>query len=574
MRPFSITVHRILTLQLALLSACATPTAPSTPPSSDAAASTGGPDLASAVGDALLAGDLDAARAALRDATASADGQTQWFGWSGLVALARADGDTEGALRLTAELRARWPERSALATLWDGDTLAAAGDVDGAIAQWTAASDEDGALVPVDEPLAVVALEQQAALLASVGRHAEAAEAAEAAARIATTPARVEANLVAAALSSAIDAGDLPDAHPEDLAGSCGPDRPCEIGVGPDLVDLGGLRVHVERRAPLPVAAAPPPPVCVATTATDGFVLPMVNDHYGDRWLTNPAAAGGVHPGVDYNGPGAGNADCGLRVNAVARGCVTSVSPTAGGVPTSWGSATIQHYYTPYTAGTGWTSQYGHTRALYVSVGMSLARGARVADVGNVGTGTCHLHWEVREPDHVAPTNAAYWNNGSTMTSVADGYEDPDTFVGAHRSYRNVLLADDGGAFFTLNGAWTPRTDLGQQDDMRYATTVAGARTAWATWTFTASATGSWELWASVPWNYATTTNAPWTLKNNTTGATVASGRYNQLALSDQWLRLTTTNLTANTAYRLEVGNDTGSAGQRVGVDTFMAIRP
>jgi hypothetical protein len=160
--------------------------------------------------------------------------------------------------------------------------------------------------------------------------------------------------------------------------------------------------------------------------ATSGFQRPMVNHHYGWRWLDWTGTV--YHPGTDYNGPGAGNADCGTPIYAVANGIVRHFNP--GG----WGTMVIEHNWQGITV----YSQYGHLQnPAFVAPGQTVNRGDHIANMGNTGTITCHLHWEIRKANHPQPTNGAYYTTSvlDQLANVLNYYEDPEWWVDSHGSY-------------------------------------------------------------------------------------------------------------------------------------------
>jgi murein DD-endopeptidase MepM/ murein hydrolase activator NlpD len=187
----------------------------------------------------------------------------------------------------------------------------------------------------------------------------------------------------------------------------------------PELRELAALY-------PPPATRYPPPATPLAVpAATSGFQRPIVNHHYGWEWLDWTGSV--YHPGEDYNGPGNGNADCGAPVYAVASGTVRYVNTG------SWGGLVIEHVW----QGTTIYSQYGHIFTSLVSVGQSVARGQHVAELGNVATVYCHLHWEIREADHPNPAYGPDWNTAilTNPALVNAYYEDPEWWVDNHGPY-------------------------------------------------------------------------------------------------------------------------------------------
>lgn len=176
--------------------------------------------------------------------------------------------------------------------------------------------------------------------------------------------------------------------------------------------------------------------------ACSGFQWPLAGQYFG----TGSCGCGGFcnnggltyiqtyqyscgnvyHPGEDLNVPcfGSCNGDMGQPVYAVADGIVRAVS-------NGWGALVIEHNY----QGQSWYSQYGHSRNVLVNVGTFVNKGQQVCEVGNIGTGCAHLHFEIRKNSHPSPTNAGFFcgNGGNgglfNLNNVLDWYEDPKVFI-------------------------------------------------------------------------------------------------------------------------------------------------
>ena len=185
--------------------------------------------------------------------------------------------------------------------------------------------------------------------------------------------------------------------------------------------------------------------------ATSGFQRPMSNDHYGWEWLDWTGTL--YHPGDDYNGPGAGNADCGTDIHAVANGTIRYVNTG------SWGGIVAEHDW----QGTTVYSQYGHVSTALVSEGQNVSKGQHIAEMGSVGDPgyTCHLHWEIREADHPGSTYGAYWDTVllSNLDMVNNYYEDPEWWVDNHGSYGDC--PQSGGAILYWNNSYNCDNDQG-----------------------------------------------------------------------------------------------------------------
>lgn len=105
----------------------------------------------------------------------------------------------------------------------------------------------------------------------------------------------------------------------------------------------------------------------------------------------------GVHTGVDYNGPGAGNADLGLPIRAIANGIVRAVEDKSG---IGFGKTIIIEH--PLSASLksklGCDSLFSrsmHCQTIIVGVGQEVKAGQTIASVGNSGTQWAHLHLDL-----------------------------------------------------------------------------------------------------------------------------------------------------------------------------------
>ncbi len=166
----------------------------------------------------------------------------------------------------------------------------------------------------------------------------------------------------------------------------------------------------------------------------DGFDFP-VGDPNGQGWAITGYAfldwsnvSNSLHPGEDWNIPGAGNGDQGELVYAVANGEVVF-----SGWNTALGNVVlIKHALSPYDF--VW-SQYAHLDQRNVSVGEIVSRRQII---GTVGRGpenrfAAHLHFELRKADLPANawprTNGQAWNS----TQVKDYWLNPSSFIKQNR---------------------------------------------------------------------------------------------------------------------------------------------
>ncbi|WP_437336032.1 M23 family metallopeptidase [Sorangium sp. So ce394] len=563
--------------------------------------SEGSPDSArsSLSDDALLAAAVDAeehgdTELALRCYEALGRSPSTWYAWagvSGLTALHRMLGDFDAARAVTARVRAEQPERAGLMHVWDGDTAAIEGDTARALAAYGAALDEHGVQVAGQQrPIGLVALRQISRVHLGAGDPAAAAAAQRELVRRYPDHRDAELALASAIAFDAMADGALPTSSLPELLheGGCVEGAPCALAsrglpppraasVATELAGLSGLRFALSaeddalarsvRRATLlrgerertAVEREASAAACVVPVASDGFMIPLANDHSGYTFMESPDSTGGYHPGLDINGPGGGDADCDLPFVASASGCVTDSSPA------NWGSATVQSAYALRT----WTHQYGHASAIFYSTGAAVAKGASLGYVGRVGAKSCHLHFEIREQDHPNATSADHYNT-SSQANVGDWYQDPFPFIAAHRSYAALTRVDEDA--FTFSGSWTSVPGVGDEDDLRYAvTTPTSSKTSYARYTVIPSSSRIYQLWAFVPWNHATSARAPVKLYNPSNVA-VISGAVNQNIRYDAWVLVGTAALAAGAAYSLEVASNTGESGRKVAVDDFLIV--
>lgn len=142
---------------------------------------------------------------------------------------------------------------------------------------------------------------------------------------------------------------------------------------------------------------------------SDIFQLPFPNHHYGYEFGERDEL-GRFHPGADFNGEGAGDADEGDSVACIGPGVVSyAESPHK----TTWGNLVfVMHNMKQIFADLGvphpdWCpdkvwSQYAHLKVVNVAIGQKMKKGQLIGLNGKTGTTkrrswTAHLHWEVRK---------------------------------------------------------------------------------------------------------------------------------------------------------------------------------
>jgi Tol biopolymer transport system component len=181
--------------------------------------------------------------------------------------------------------------------------------------------------------------------------------------------------------------------------------------------------------------------------ATSGFRFPIDETHIGFDFLedTGPVYRCGwvYHPGRDMNGPACcdndpntGNRDLGLPVHAAADGRAVYANESV------WGGVVIEHLY----KGETFYSQYGHVQAISVAVGHEVKKGQQIAEVGNVGAVSAHLHFEIRTSAHPDPIDGSYWQSCQDPSNtrylvlqefenLMSWYREPFAFIQTHGPY-------------------------------------------------------------------------------------------------------------------------------------------
>lgn len=169
--------------------------------------------------------------------------------------------------------------------------------------------------------------------------------------------------------------------------------------------------------------------------------LPFKNDHYGYRFAQRDEL-GRFHPGVDFNGPGVGDADQGIPVRSIGPGVVTFVGL---GYNSGWGNHVyVKHDMAAYFKAQGvempswcpaavWT-HYAHLQdgSVGVKVGQTVTGDTVIGKNGHTGSNpkgrswTAHLHWEVRK----RPLGVNYYPPKAVSAQDFNGmYFDPEEFV-------------------------------------------------------------------------------------------------------------------------------------------------
>lgn len=175
----------------------------------------------------------------------------------------------------------------------------------------------------------------------------------------------------------------------------------------------------------------------------DSFVHPIkYAGNYDSFWpgykhLQSRAGEGlpnNVHLGDDYNGAGAGNADLGMDVVAVANGIVEAVIQAYGygfgkhifiRHELTWGvRAKLLQLWgvnvpTPFIY-----SHYAHLNDFKISTGAEVKKGQLIAHLGNSGTQYAHTHLELRRP-----TGLGYESYPGKLTSPVTAFTAPLSWI-------------------------------------------------------------------------------------------------------------------------------------------------
>lgn len=138
----------------------------------------------------------------------------------------------------------------------------------------------------------------------------------------------------------------------------------------------------------------------------------------------------GFHTGVDYNGPGAGNADLGMEARSVAYGIVRY---TGNRTDIGFGNTIIiEHPLSPTLKNElGCDSLFSrsmHLNTIEVGVGQEVGMGQRIGSVGNTGTQWAHLHVDLYKSTISYGGVHFNYDKDTQMASYLDTFE----FIQAH----------------------------------------------------------------------------------------------------------------------------------------------
>jgi murein DD-endopeptidase MepM/ murein hydrolase activator NlpD len=196
------------------------------------------------------------------------------------------------------------------------------------------------------------------------------------------------------------------------------------------------LRKESEARGgkPLPTRASIADPAPIAqpvstrfdtafTKLADGFDFPVGKPDAQGYYKARGFRSHG-HLGEDWDGVGGGDTDLGDPIYSVADGLVVFARDCHMG----WGNVLIvRHSYREGGTVKTVDALYGHLDTMLVRRGQAVARGQKIATMGNAhGLYDAHLHLEIRRNLEIGMSRAAFAKDFSN-------YYDPTQFIQTHR---------------------------------------------------------------------------------------------------------------------------------------------
>jgi murein DD-endopeptidase MepM/ murein hydrolase activator NlpD len=191
-------------------------------------------------------------------------------------------------------------------------------------------------------------------------------------------------------------------------------------------------------------AAAPQPVSFSGDSAfirlADGFDYPVgkpdAQGYYKARGFRSKG-----HLGEDWDGVGGGDTDLGDSIFSIGNGVVVFARDCHMG----WGNVIIvRHSYREGGTVHNIDALYGHLQSMLVKRGQTVARGQKIATMGNAhGLYDAHLHLEIRKNLEIGMSRAAFARDFSN-------YYDPSTFIATHRH-----LSTNGGTYKVAMNTFT-----------------------------------------------------------------------------------------------------------------------
>jgi murein DD-endopeptidase MepM/ murein hydrolase activator NlpD len=159
------------------------------------------------------------------------------------------------------------------------------------------------------------------------------------------------------------------------------------------------------------------------TRLADGFDFPIGKPDAQGYYKARGFRSSG-HLGEDWDGIRGGDTDLGDPIYCIGDGVVVFARDCHMG----WGNVIIvRHSYRENGTVKNIDSLYGHLNNMLVRRGQAVARGQKIATMGNAhGLYDAHLHLEIRKNLEIGMSRAAFARDFSN-------YYDPTQFINAHR---------------------------------------------------------------------------------------------------------------------------------------------
>ena len=172
------------------------------------------------------------------------------------------------------------------------------------------------------------------------------------------------------------------------------------------------------------------------------------------------------HMAEDWNGACGGSTDMFAPLYAIADGFVVYVNNTSS-TTDGTGKSLAVRYTLP--DGSQMDSMYDHIQDIYVTVGMNVQKGDRIATIGN-GNGqySAHLHWEIRLTNkNVSWTASPYINPLDIHTAL--NYTSPSLFVDDRRVSDVHGLSANNWTYFSMGSNAPSSTAYVEYNNGRYS---------------------------------------------------------------------------------------------------------
>ena len=355
------------------------------------------------------------------------------------------------------------------------------------------------------------------------------------------------------------------------------------VEAGPEGLEFSMLTLALPEEVPEPDADGP----AGAETVTQGL---GVNDLVGARFpfACRDGSRAYHFPGSEFHRISGGilNADdtyaldlncasdndAGATVGAIGSGTVVGRSDASGwiliqhGCQLRWLGYDYNRCYTGYL----------HMANLAVRVGDNVVAGQRLGTVSNAGTAANHLHTATYVGDHARGVNGnlAFLKSVNPATALGANFRAFDYagnityyYVDDQRSAAPFVFQKFGTA-----GDWRTDAAFGDYGSMTYNLSRAGAADNIGKWNYPGVPTaGTYVIWAFVPRQHGTTRSASYKVYVN--NGLVGTYVKNQLAISDDWIQITSRALAAGAVVRVELADNTGEANAQIAYDTISMVR-